>query len=156
VKQRLPSLRLLLGTGAIASIASLGLALATPATIVVDGQRIASDVAPVTTPRGAFLPLRAVAEAAGAETSFDPLSGVITVRRGADVLRMRTGSRHAKLNGHAVTLAHAPFIVNGRTMVASTTIAHAFGSTVSFDVKRDRVDVRTPGAVVAPVGDDEP
>jgi hypothetical protein len=156
VKLRLPSLRLLIGTALIASVASVALALSTPATIVVDGQRIASDVAPVTTPHGAFLPLRAVAEAAGAETAFDPATGTVTVRRGSDVLRMRTGSRHAQLNGRAITLAHAPFVVNGRTMVASTTIAHAFGSTVSFDAKRDRVNVRTPGVVVAPVGDDEP
>ena len=58
-------------TAATALAASLALALSRPATISVDGQRLASDVAPVTTPGGAYLPLRAVAEAAGAQTSFD-------------------------------------------------------------------------------------
>jgi hypothetical protein len=41
-------------------------------------------------------------------------------------------------------------------MVATTTVARTFGSTVRFDAKRGRVDVRTPGVVVAPVADDEP
>jgi hypothetical protein len=156
VKQRLPSVRLLVATAATSLVASLALALATPATLVIDGQRVASDVAPVTTAAGAFLPLRAVAQSAGAETSYDALTGTITVRRGVEVLRMRVGSRRATLDGQPIALAHAPFTVRGRTMVASATIAHAFSSTVSFDAKHGRVDVRTPGVVVGPVGDDEP
>lgn len=151
-----PSPRLTIVTAATALVASLLLALSTPATISVDGQRVASDVAPVTTPGGAYLPLRAIADAAGAETTFDPHSGAIVVRRGTDVLTMHAGSTAATRNGKHVVLAHAPFTVAGRTMVATATIAHAFGSTVSFDPKRDRVDVRTPGVVVAPVADDEP
>jgi hypothetical protein len=151
-----PSPRLLIATAATALVASLSLALSTPATISVDGQRVASDVAPVTTPSGAYLPLRAIADAAGAETSFDPRSGAIVVRRGTDVLTMHVGSTAATRNGRPVTLAHAPFTVNRRTMVATATIARTFGSTVRFDPKRDRVDVRTPGVVVAPVADDEP
>ncbi len=151
-----PSPRLLIVTAASALVGSLSLALSTPATISVDGQRVASDVAPVTTPGGAYLPLRAIADAAGAETSFDARSGTIVVRRGTDVLVMHAGSTAATRNGKRITLAHAPFTVAGRTMVATTTVAHAFGSTVRFDAKRGRVDVRTPGVVVAPVADDEP
>lgn len=151
-----PSPRLLIATTATALVASLSVALSTPASISVDGQRVASDVAPVTTPGGAYLPLRAIADAAGAETSFDPRSGEIVVRRGTDMLTMHVGSTAATRNGKRVTLAHAPFTVKGRTMVATATIARTFGSTVRFDPKRDRVDVRTPGVVVAPVADDEP
>jgi hypothetical protein len=146
----------MVATAATALVASLSLALSTPATISVDGQRVASDVGPVTTLGGAYLPLRAVADAAGAETSFDARSGAITVRRGTEVLVMHVGSTAALRNGKPVTLAHAPFTVAGRAMVAGATIAHTFGSTVRFDAKRGRVDVRTPGVVVAPVADDEP
>ena len=151
-----PSPRLMAATAVTALVASLSLALSTPATISVDGQRVASDVGPVTTPGGAYLPLRAIADAAGAETSFDPRTGAIAVQRGTEVLVVHVGSTAATRNGKPVTLAHAPFTVAGRTMVATTTIAHAFGSTVRFDAKRGRVDVRTPGVVVAPVADDEP
>ncbi len=121
----------------------------------VDGQHLASDVAPVTTPGGTYLPLRAVAEAAGVETTFDAKSGAITVRRGTESLVLHIGSTAARLDGKPVTLASAPFTVAGRTMVASTTISRALGSNVRIDVAHGGVDVRTPGVMVAPVGDDD-
>jgi len=151
-----PSGRLIVLTTATALVASLALAFSTPATISVDGQRLASDAAPVTTPGGAYLPLRAVADAAGAQTSFDTDTGEIVVRRGTDVLVMRAGTAAAKINGRSVTLAHAPFTAHKRTMVAGDTIAATFGSTVRFDRKHDRVVVRTPGVVMAGAADDTP
>ena len=144
-------------TAVTALVASLSLALSAPATISVDGQRLASDVAPVTTPGGAaYLPLRAVADAAGARTTFDLASGSIAVHRGTDVLLMRAGSTAATFNGRNVTLPHAPFTVRGRTMVAAATIETTFGSTVHFDAKHGRVIVHTPGVVVAGAADDQP
>ena len=151
-----PSGRLIAATAVTALVASVSLALSNPATISVDGQRLASDVAPVTTPDGTYLPLRAMADATGAQTSFDASTGEIVIRRGTDVLIMRAGEPAAKLNGRTVKLVHAPFTVNRRTMVAAETITKAFGSTVRFDAKRNRVAVRTPGVVVAGAADDEP
>ena len=156
MSRHLPDFRLLLATAVTALVASLSLALSTPATISVDGQRLATDVPPVTTPGGTYLPLRTVADAAGAQTSFDEHSGAITVRRGTDVLRMHAGTTKASLNGRSVELAHAPFTVRGRAMVAGATIAATFGSTVRFDAKHQRVVVHTPGVVVAGAADDEP
>ncbi len=151
-----PSGRLIVTTAVTALVASLSLALSTPASITVDGQRLTSDVAPVTTLSGAYLPLRAVADAAGAQTSFDTADGQIVVRRGTDVLVMRAGTTAARMNGRSVQLVHAPFTVHGRTMVASATIASTLGSTVRYDAKHDRVVVRTPGVVVAGAADDTP
>ena len=151
-----PSGRLLLLTAATALVASLLVALAEPTSISVDGQRLASDVAPVTTLGGAYLPLRAISDATGAQTTFDDKTGLVTVRRGTDVLVMRVGTTTANRNGHKITLAHAPFTVRGRTMVAGSTISSTFGSSVRFDPKHRRVVVRTPGVVVAGAADDEP
>ena len=156
VKPRLPSLRLLLTTAATALVASLAFALSSPATISVDGQRLASDVGPVTTPGGTYLPLRAVADASGAQTSFDGSSGAVTVRRGTNVLVLRAGTARAVLNGHGILLEQPPFTVRGRTMIAAATVNRAFGSQVRFDARRNRVAVRTPGVVVAGAADDEP
>jgi hypothetical protein len=147
----------LLATAVIALIASFAFALSSPASISVDGQHLVSDVAPVTTADGgAYLPLRAVADASGAQTSFDVHSGAITVRRGTDVLVMHAGTAHAVLNGHRVTLEHPPFTVRGRAMIGAATVTRAFGSSVRFDARRNRVAVRTPGVVVAGAADDEP
>ncbi len=150
----LPSWRLILGTAGIALTASLAVALSQPAVLDVDGQRVVSDVAPVTTGNVAYLPLRAVTEAAGAATSFDPATSVLTVRRGTTVLTMKVGDRNAMLDGRPLTLRSAPFTVHGRAMVRSSDIALALASGVKYDVARGRIDVRTPGAVVAGVADD--
>jgi hypothetical protein len=152
----LPSWRLILGTAGIALTASLALALSQPAILDVDGQRVVSDVAPVTAGNVAYLPLRAVTEAAGAETSYDPRTNELIVRRGSAVLTMKVGDRRATLDGRPVELKTAPFTVHGRAMVRGSDVAMALGSAVKYDAVRGRIDVRTPGAVVAGVaGDDQ-
>jgi hypothetical protein len=150
----LPSLRLIVGTAGIALTASLALALSQPAILDVDGQRVVSDVSPVTQGNVAFLPLRAVTEAAGAETTFDKATSELTVRRGTSVLTMKVGERAATLDGRPIELKTAPFTVHGRAMVRGADIALALASAVKYDAARGRIDVRTPGAVVAGVADD--
>ena len=150
----LPSLRLILGTVCIALTASLALALSQPAVLAVDGQRVTADVAPVTVGNVAYLPLRAVTEAAGAETTFNASTNDLTIRRGTNVFVMKIGERRATLNGLPLELKTAPFVVRGRAMVRGADIALALGSAVKYDVARGRIDVHTPGAVVAGVADD--
>jgi hypothetical protein len=150
----LPSWRLLVGTAGIALTASLALALSQPAILDVDGQRVVSDVVPVTTAGVAYLPLRAVSDAAGAETSFDSRSNELTIRHGTAVLTMKIGERKATLDGRPIELKNAPFTVHGRAMVRGSDVALALASAVKYDAVRGRIDVHTPGAVVAGVPDD--
>ncbi|GAC1538416.1 MAG: hypothetical protein NVS2B17_12330 [Candidatus Velthaea sp.] len=152
----MPEPKLLVATVAIATIASLSLALSTPVMMSVDGQRIVADVAPVTAAGQAYLPIRAISEASGAIASFDAATQSITVQRGADILNLKLGDRTGVLNGHRITLSKAPFSVRGRAMVPSNVVAQAFGSNVRYDEKRARVVVRTPGVVVAGAPDDSP
>lgn len=156
MKQLLPSIRLVTGTAAVATIASVSVAMSTPATMSVDGQRIVADVAPVTTVGHAYLPIRAISEATGGSTTFDEASRTIVVRRGRDVLTLKLGERGALLNGRHIVLSQAPFTVRGRAMVPSGVIADAFGSSVRYDAPQAKVDVRTPGVIVAPFPDDAP
>ena len=142
------------GTAGIALTASLALALSQPAILDVDGQRVVSDVSPVTTGGVAYLPLRAVSEAAGAETSFNARTDELTIRRGTAVLTMTIGKRRATLDGRPIELKNAPFTVHGRAMVRGSDVALALNSAVKYDVARGRINVRTPGAVVAGVPDD--
>ena len=151
----LPSRRLLLATAATALVASVSLALATPATLSVDGQSVVADVAPVTSGGAAYIPIRALATASGGETAFDAATETVTVRHGSDVLSMKLGERAARLNGAPLRLAQAPFVVRGRTMVPSALIAQAFGSRVRYDARRARVEIRNPGVVVAGAPDDD-
>ncbi len=149
----LPSWRLIAGTAVTALIASASLAFSHPAVVDVDGQPVVSDVAPVTAGGVAYLPIRAVAEAAGASTSFDPASRALVVRSRSATLQMTVGERVALLNGRPVQLAHAPFTVHGRVMVRGIDVATVLASAVHYDARHGRIDVRTPGAIVAGVND---
>jgi hypothetical protein len=152
----LPSRRLVVTTTIAATIVAASMALSRPTSLTVDGQRIVSDVPPVTQAHEAFVPLRAVAEGLGADTNYDPKTDTVELIRGNDVLRMRVGDTHATLNGKKMTLHQAPFAVRGRTMVALTVIARAFGSKVRYDRTRANIDVLTPGVVEAGAQQDEP
>ena len=148
------SLRSLIVTGAIALAASSTLAFSRPATIVVDGQRIETDVPPVTQNHQAYLPLRAVTASLGAQMTYDQATRTIAVLRGADRLELRVGDKNAMLNGRPVRLAHAPFTVRGRTLVATRTIERALGPKVRYDPRKATIDVfSTDTSVAADSGD---
>jgi len=152
----LPSRRLIVTTVLVASFASFIGAWSRPAALVIDGERVVSDVPPVTRAQEAFVPLRAVGESLGAQTNYDPRTGLVEVMRGSDTLRMHLGDRVATLNGGRMTLAHAPFAVRGRTMVSLSVISRAFGSKVSYDDSRAKIDVVSPGMIEAGAQQDSP
>ncbi len=132
---------------ALAAPAAALSALSNPAALRIDGQRMLSDVPPVTTAKGAYVPLRFVAKSFGAETSYDAKTGYVELVRANDTLRLHAGDRQATLNGRKLTLKAAPFSVRGRTMVALSTVARAFRTKVSYEPARANIDVMTSGTV---------
>lgn len=141
-----PSKATLVATAALALLASLTFLWSKPVEMRVDGQALISDVPPVSSPKGAiFVPLRPVSDALGADTKYERKSGEVIVTRGDQTLRLRVGSKHAKLNGMPMTLHSAPFRVRGRVMVGLHAVQRAFGVQVRFDKITSRVDVETPG-----------
>ncbi len=145
---RRPGLRSIGATACVAAIAAAMSALANPVALRVDGHRMLSDVPPVTTPKGAYVPLRVVAESLGGDANYDAKTGRIELVRGNDTMRLRVGDRGASLNGKKMLLRSAPFSVRGRTMVSLATIARAFGTNVSYDRARAKIDVVEPGVDV--------
>jgi hypothetical protein len=145
-----PSRSTLLATVLVATVASMLLVASQPASLRIDGQRIASDVPPITSIKGeAFVPLRVVAESLGADTNYDFKTGTIELVRANDTLRLRVGDKVATLNGNRMTLRHAPFAVRGRVMVSLNAIGRAFGSKVHYDGAHAKIDIVTPGVVEA-------
>lgn len=120
-------------------------AFSKPVEMRVDGQPVISDVPPVTTAKGVFVPLRSVGDALGAETRYDRKSGDVVVTRGDQALRLKVGSHQAKVNGRAITLHNPPFRVRGRVMVTLSAVQEAFGVRAKFDKMTARVDLSTPG-----------
>ena len=144
---RLPKRRTVVTTAGVAALAAALASLAHPAALRVDGQRMVSDVPPVTTAKGAYVPLRVVAETLGASTNYDPKTGSIELIRANDTMRLHVGERAATLNGNKLTLRNAPFAVRGRTMVPLQVIARALRTHVRYDTAHAQIDVMTPGLV---------
>jgi hypothetical protein len=141
---RPPSFRSLVLAAAVATIGAVSFAFSRPVDMVVDGQRVDSDVPPVSTAGNhVYVPVRSLADALGAQTAVDGTN--IYVVRGAQSLRLRIGDRKASVNGMPLTLEHAPFRVRGRVMVGLRAIARAFGVHASYDARTARVDVMSPG-----------
>lgn len=141
---RRPAMQTLILTGVVALVASAMLALSHPAQLRIDGQRVESDVPPITTAaQRVFVPLRAVADALGAQTLVHGNS--VYIVRGKQSLRLRVGDRHATLNGMPLTLEAAPFRVRGRVMIGIKALALAFNVHVDYDPRTARINVLTPG-----------
>lgn len=141
---RRPAMQTLILTSVVALVASAMLALSHPAQLRIDGQRVESDVPPITTAaQRVFVPLRAVADALGARTLVQ--GNNVYIIRGKQSLRLRVGDRHATLNGMPLTLERAPFRVRGRLMIGIKALALALNVHVDYDPRTARIDVLTPG-----------
>jgi hypothetical protein len=145
ISPQFPKAKTVCATVAIAAFSAALSSLSHPAALRVDGFVTPSDVPPVTTAKGAYVPLRVVADSLGADTNYDPKTGSIELVRAHDTLRLRVGDRAATLNGFRMTLKAAPFAVRGRTMVPLTVIARAFNTHVHYDTAHAQIDVMTPG-----------
>jgi hypothetical protein len=152
---QLPKRKTVAATALVAAFAAALTSLSHPAQLRVDGQRMVSDVPPVTTAKGeAYVPLRVVAESLGADTNYDAKTGTIEMIRGNRTLRLHVGERVATLNGIRFTLHKAPFAVRGRAMVSLKTVERAFGTHVAYDPARAKIDVMSPGLIEAGAQED--
>ena len=135
-----------------ALLASALLAFSRPIAMFVDGERVDSDVPPITTAsEKAYVPLRSVADALGAETEADSKSGIVDVVLGTRSMRVRVGDPHATVNGMPFTLRHAPFRVRGRVMISLDAVARALHVHAKYDARDARIEVVTPGIGQAPI-----
>jgi Copper amine oxidase N-terminal domain len=137
---------------AAALFASVMLAFSRPIAMFVDGERVDSDVPPITTAsERAYVPLRSIADALGAETQVDPKTGAVDVVLGSQSLRVRVGDQHATVNGMPLTLKHAPFRVRGRVMISLDAVARALHVHAKYDPRNARIEVVTPGIGQVPI-----
>ena len=139
---RWPRPQTLVITALLAGVSAALLTYSRPVEMLVDGQRVVSDVPPVQTARDkVYVPLRSMADALGAKTTVQ--GDVIFVERGAQSLRIKVGDAHATIDGEPFTMAHAPFRVRGRVMIGLKPISDAFGVRTSYDAHTGRIDVVT-------------
>ncbi len=97
------------------------------------------DQEPVIMNGSTLVPLRSVAEALGLEVTWDDPTDTVVVKKDNFYIELVIGSDKAKTPGGEKTLAQAPIIINGRTMVPIRFIAEEFGLTVLWNQEYQRV-----------------
>jgi formylglycine-generating enzyme len=114
-------------------IASTGLALCEP---------IKTDAPAYQSKGTTMVPMRAIFEWLGAEVSFDSATGLITAKRGEQVVSLKPGDRTATVNGESKTMSAPAETRQGRTFVPLRFVAEAFGADVGWDASTGTVTVK--------------
>jgi hypothetical protein len=111
--------------------------------MTVNGKVVQLDAAPEITNNRTFLPLRAIAEAFGAEVTWIPETQGITVVLGDNQIGLQIGNDTAVVNGNVLSIV-PPYIKNGRTMVPIRIFVDGFGGQVDWDPVNYIVTITMP------------
>jgi hypothetical protein len=99
------------------------------------------DAAPLIAGGRLLAPVRYLADALGAQTTWDATRRTVSILRGNTALELAIGSAALNDNGRVGWMDTAPVIINGRTYFPIRYIAEAFGYTVSWDASSQTVTV---------------
>ena len=124
-----------------------GITLAAPTiTMTVDGQTIATDVAPYLQNNRTMVPVRYAAEPMGATLNWEGGSvQKATIQKGNDVVEITIGQTTAYVNGEAKTLDAPAEVKDGRTMVPLRFIAESLNAQVNWIAESQQVVIVSAG-----------
>jgi hypothetical protein len=133
---------------AVASALALG---ASPTPVVVDGRAL--DASALATIGGrAYVALRPVGEALGAEVTFDGKRRQATVVTEFREVELIIGKAIAIVNGTPRAVDAPALFVSGRVMVPLRVVAQALGASVAYDASTHSIVVSTADVNTAPRG----
>ena len=107
----------------------------------VGGQTLTMDATPFIANERALVPMRYLADALGAQTTWDAATQTITITKGGTTVVLTIGSTAITTNGQTSQMDMAPIIVNGRTYLPARYVAEAFGCNVSWNAVAQKVTV---------------
>ena len=103
-------------------------------TVVVDGECISFDSAPyINGNNRVMVPLRAIAEALGAEVAWSSSAREVTITREGQTVLLKIGSPVVVANGKRQEVDTTPVIKNSRTMVPVRFVAQFLGADVHWN-----------------------
>ena len=100
--------------------------------VVVNGARIAADVAPVEQDGRVLVPARAVFNALGAFVDYDAATKTIIAARPETTVVLHAFSQRATINGRSVWLDVPTQIMTGRTLVPLRFVSESLGAMVDY------------------------
>lgn len=102
--------------------------------VAVKGVEVSFDSPPfINQDNRLMVPLRAIAEALGAQVHWDPQARSITLFKDGTTTVLRINSLEGTVNGQPRQMDTAPVIKNSRTMVPVRFVSEFLGSTVHWD-----------------------
>ena len=107
----------------------------------LDGEDLSMDTAPQVTAQRVMVPIRAIAEALGADVTWEEGTNAIILERAGSTVTMTIGKTAATVNGKRVEMDVAPYADGNRTYVPARYISEFFGQTVSWDGENNRVEI---------------
>ncbi len=115
--------------------------------IEVDGEALRMDVAPEVRNQRTMVPLRAVAEALGADVEWIPESQQILLKRAGTRVVMTLNSTDALVNEEKVEMDVAPYATEGRTMLPARYVAEFLGQRVEWNGRKQLVIIEEEKSV---------
>ena len=107
----------------------------------VNGKIVPLDAPPIIVNSRTLVPLRAIAEALGADVNWNPDTRQVTVKLNDTTILLTIGSPLAMVNGLIIPIDTTPIISNGRTMVPLRFIAETLNAEVSWNPDSKTVDI---------------
>jgi len=116
----------------------------TPIRVLIDGQPMVLQVAPVMQRGRLLVPFRALFEAFGATVGWQDATSTVTGQLGSTTLSLVIGRNVAVVNGRNVNLDVAPVIISGRTLVPLRFVAENLGAEVTWSESAQTVTIVRP------------
>lgn len=123
-------------------------AAANPIRLIIDGQAIESDVAPVIQNNRTMVPLRVISEGLGAQVVWDGATRTVRVALPDGEIRLGIGKSTALVRNEEQKLDSPPVIVGNRTMVPLRFVGEALGAQVHWDGAKRTVSITAARAEV--------
>src|SRR5438552_1995739 len=123
---------------------SIAPAPAQSVSIVVNGSPVTFDQPPIERAGRVFVPLRGVFERLGASVVY--ANGDINAQGNGRSVHLHIGSTQAVVNGQAVSMDVAPFLVGARTLVPLRFVAQALGAAVNWNQSNNTVYIQGSGS----------
>lgn len=109
--------------------------------LLIDGQAIQSDVAPVISNNRTMVPLRVISEGLGAQVAWDGTTRTVRVALADSEILLGIGKATALVDNQEYKLDAPPVIIGNRTMVPLRFIGEALGAQVHWNATTRTVSI---------------
>jgi len=99
------------------------------------------DAAPTIINGRTMIPVRALADALGAETSYDSVARTVTIKYGDKEILLVIDSTLARVNNQWVSLDTPATIVNNRTLIPVRFVSQSFGAVVEWNEATSEITI---------------